>query len=106
MLQQWLIDNCNTKAPIIIYGNKDPKIVEVMVAALKSGHAYVPIDVTFPADRVKKIAEITNAEYIFDFSHIEGVFDNMGFSSEIIEETHYLEIAKYDLNKSCFLGKL
>ena len=64
----WMEANLSTKAPVLIYGDKDAEIIETMVAALKTGRAYIPIDVTFPAERVKRIAEITDAEVLFNLS--------------------------------------
>lgn len=69
-----LNNELSTDQPIIVYGNKDIEIIIVMIAALKTGRAYVPIDVTFPPDRVRKIAEITEAELIFNFSSLEASF--------------------------------
>ena len=73
-----------TKAPIIIYGNKDIEITIAMVAALKSGRPYICVDTTFPKERVNKIAKITNAELMYNFSNIH--FDeNEGFFDEHTE---------------------
>lgn len=69
----WLERNLSTDAPVLIYGNKDIEIIEIMIASLKTGRPYVPIDITFPLDRVKKIAKITDAEILFDLSGKEGV---------------------------------
>ncbi len=68
VIAKWLNVNLSTDAPVIIYGDKDAEIIEIMVAALKTGRAYIPIDVTFPPERVKKVAEITKAEILFDIS--------------------------------------
>ncbi len=43
------------KSPIVIYGNKDNLILVLIVGALKSGRAYVPLDVTFPIERVNQV---------------------------------------------------
>lgn len=43
------------RTPIVIYGNKENDILVAMIAALKSGRAYVPVDVTFPKDRIENI---------------------------------------------------
>lgn len=64
----FIIENCKTNAPIVIYGNKNIDINVVMVASLKTGRAYVPIDITFPEERLLKVASIVNAEIIFNLS--------------------------------------
>lgn len=83
----WMENNLNTDAPVLIYGNKEIEIVEVMIASLKTGRAYVPIDVTFPIDRVKKIAEITEAEVIFDLTD-GGEFATELKTKNIIDKTN------------------
>lgn len=67
-LAVWIEENLKTKAPIVIYGNKDIEILITMVAALKTGRAYVPLDITFPEKRVKEIICETEAEVIFNYA--------------------------------------
>ena len=67
-IAEWLLENLESKAPILIYGNKNIEIIEVMLASLKTGRAYIPVDITFPIDRVKKICEISKSTLIFNFS--------------------------------------
>lgn len=74
-----------SKAPILIYGNKDIEITVVMLAALKSGRAYVCIDTTFPKERVQKIATITEAELIYNFSKED--FSDFVFEHDIKVKT-------------------
>lgn len=69
-LAQWLDKSLHTSAPVLIYGNKDIEIVEIMLAVLKTGRAYVPIDVTFPEERVENIAKVTECEVLFDLSEL------------------------------------
>lgn len=77
LVANWIIKNTITNKPILIYGNKDIDIVVVMIAALKVGRAYVPIDVTFPEERVKAIAAITESELIFNISDISINLENV-----------------------------
>lgn len=67
ILSVWLKNNTKTNNPILIYGNKDIEIVIVMLAALKAGKAYVPLDITFPIKRVEEISEETKSEWCFSF---------------------------------------
>lgn len=55
------------KKPILIYGNKDNDIIPCMLACLKTGRAYIPIDITTPKSRVLRIFNDANCEFIFDF---------------------------------------
>ncbi len=56
------------KSPIVIYGNKDNLILVLMLAALRSGRAYVPLDVTFPVERVKQVINEVKAKFIINFT--------------------------------------
>lgn len=63
-----LADN---KTPVVIYGNKETDIIAVMHGALKSGLAYVPVDTSYPLERLEKIMGQVGAEVLFNFSDIE-----------------------------------
>lgn len=54
--------------PIVIYGNKDNLIMSCMIGALKSGRAYVPLDISFPLDRVSNVTEEVKPKVLFNFS--------------------------------------
>ena len=54
--------------PIMIYGNKDNLIMACMIGALKSGRAYVPLDISFPLDRVITVKEEVKSKILFNFS--------------------------------------
>lgn len=56
-LAAWLDARAAAKAPVMVYGNKEPLMVVCFLACMKSGHPYVPIDChSVPADRVASIA--------------------------------------------------
>lgn len=44
-------------APVLIYGHKELLIPVCMFGAIKAGHSYVPVDTTFPPERVAQIVE-------------------------------------------------
>lgn len=91
-IAKWIELHVHTKAPILIYGDKDLEIPIVMMAALKSGRAYVPVDITFPEDRLRAIADITNAELIFNFSET-AIEESEAFSSfNIINKKQFVWI--------------
>ncbi|RDY24266.1 amino acid adenylation domain-containing protein [Romboutsia maritimum] len=54
--------------PIVIYGNKDNMIMACMIGALKSGRAYVPLDISFPLDRVFEVTKEVKPKILFNFS--------------------------------------
>lgn len=69
-LAYFINEKCKTLNPIVIYGNKDINILIVMLAALKTGRAYVPVDITFPPERLFQIVTMVNSELVFNFSDI------------------------------------
>lgn len=44
-------------APVLIYGHKELLIPVCMFGAIKAGHSYIPVDTTFPSERVSMILE-------------------------------------------------
>jgi D-alanine--poly(phosphoribitol) ligase subunit 1 len=78
------------KSPIVIYGNKNNLILVLIVAALKSGKAYVPLDVTFPIERVNQVIKEVNPKVIVNFT--DNFIDNKDVFSE---EEMLLEINRY-----------
>lgn len=59
------------KTPIVIYGNKENDIIPVMHAALKLGVPYVPVDTTYPVERLEKIMAQVSAKVLFNFSELD-----------------------------------
>lgn len=55
--------------PIVIYGNKENMIMACMIGALKSGRAYVPLDISFPSSRVIEVTKEIKPKVIFNFSN-------------------------------------
>lgn len=64
----WLADerNVSPHVPVILYGHKSPYMLVGIFACAKSGHAYVPIDTVFPADRVANIVEQVGDTLVLD----------------------------------------
>ena len=58
-LARWIANNPGIPAgvPIVVYGHKAPTMLVCFFACVKSGHAYVPIDVMYPRERVANIIE-------------------------------------------------
>lgn len=76
ILGNYLIDKFNSDIPTVIYGNKDVMILVAMIGSLKSGKAYVPIDTSSPAQRMKDIIETVQPEVIFNLSDKEIMLDS------------------------------
>ncbi|MGN9162525.1 D-alanine--poly(phosphoribitol) ligase subunit DltA [Clostridium sulfidigenes] len=91
------------RTPIVIYGNKENDILIAMIAALKSGRAYIPIDITFPEDRINKILQEVNPKVIincttenvdiipYSISYIELEKVYGSYSTEGIEEKFWVK---------------
>lgn len=45
------------KRPIVVYGHKSPKMLVAFLSCVKSGRAYVPIDISVPRKRVEAIID-------------------------------------------------
>lgn len=70
-LASFIIDKySNDKTPILIYGHKEHEVLVSFFACSKSGHAYIPIDITFPSGRVIDIIESSGAKLLINISGI------------------------------------
>ncbi|MDU5111025.1 MAG: D-alanine--poly(phosphoribitol) ligase subunit DltA [Clostridium sp.] len=67
------------RTPVVLYGNKENDMLVAMMAALKSGRAYVPVDITFPKDRIENILKEVNPKVV-----INCTTDSIDVSSDII----------------------
>lgn len=56
------------RKPIVIYGDKEIDFVVAMHAALKTGVAYVPVDISYPVQRLVKITKQVEADIVINFS--------------------------------------
>lgn len=56
------------RTPIVIIGHKQTEILSCIFGALKSGRGYVPIDVTFPPDRIRMILEQISPKIVVNFT--------------------------------------
>ena len=52
------------RSPIIVYGHMQPEMIVCFLGCVKAGHAYIPVDVSIPADRVLRIAESSGAKLL------------------------------------------
>lgn len=63
-LAAWLGEAEQTKAPLAVYGHKHPWMLACFWACVKSGHAYCPVDISVPDERVKMILEALPSRHI------------------------------------------
>ncbi|MEQ8156442.1 MAG: D-alanine--poly(phosphoribitol) ligase subunit DltA [Clostridiaceae bacterium] len=92
LAQYLLTEYEQDRSPIIIYGNKDNLILVSMLACLKSGHAYIPLDVTFPVERVKEVIKEVSPKVMINFTDLDDFHDidvvNKEKLSKIISQRH------------------
>ncbi|PKR84778.1 D-alanine--poly(phosphoribitol) ligase subunit DltA [Heyndrickxia camelliae] len=67
------VENYSEKqhSPIIVYGHMAPEMVVSFLGSVKAGHPYIPVDVSIPIDRIKKIMDSSKAEFFFATEEIE-----------------------------------
>lgn len=71
-LAAYIIDKLGEdKSPILVYGHKQHEMLISFFACSKSGHAYIPIDITFPSARVKDIIENSGAKLFLNIGDLE-----------------------------------
>src|SRR3712207_2029566 len=86
ILANFLIKNEMNDRPVGIYANKNVNIMVCMIASLKMGQAYVPMDISFPEQRVSDVIETIEPRVVFDFSDGEYFYDDKG--SGILKEKY------------------
>lgn len=77
ILGNYILKKFPSKIPTVIFGNKDVYIIPSMIASLKSGRAYVPIDISSPYQRIVDIIEVVEPEVIFDLSNDESIIKDI-----------------------------
>ena len=61
-LAAWLAQKLgDNRAPIAVIGHKEPEMLVAFLGAVKSGHPYVPIDLSIPAQRAERIVQNAGA---------------------------------------------
>lgn len=58
----------DTKSPLIVYGHMSPFMIVGMIASMKAGCGYVPLDISMPEERINTIIEKINPDFIFNTS--------------------------------------
>ncbi|RLK63113.1 amino acid adenylation domain-containing protein [Atopobacter sp. AH10] len=109
-LAKWILSlNIKRNIPIPIYGHKNIWMPICMLAATRSGHAYVPIDISMPEDRVKFIVKAvesplainTEANSSFCQDVLKTTREDLEkiVSPSFVEEKHYKELTDEDANQ-------
>ena len=65
VLADYIIKNVDNDNPIVVYGHKNPYMIVCFLACTMSGHAYCPVDISMPEERVNKILRQTRSSFVF-----------------------------------------
>jgi D-alanine--poly(phosphoribitol) ligase subunit 1 len=57
-------------SPVAVIGHKEPEMLIAFLAAVKSGHPYVPLDVSIPRQRMERIVQVCGARIMLTTSRI------------------------------------
>lgn len=78
-LASWILNNLkDDHSPVIVYGHMQSEMIISFLAAVKAGHPYIPVDISTPNERIKKIIEFSGATLIIameDVSEITSEFE-------------------------------
>lgn len=78
--------NCKKQEKVLVYGHKEIYMIASFLACAFAGLTYVPVDITIPDGRKKKIIEQVNPKIII-YKEIENIMDR----------ENYKEISKIDM---------
>lgn len=83
--------------PIILYGHMSPFMIVGMIASMKAGIGYVPIDISIPLERIEHIIE--KVEPVFIFNTTGNLLNNIQINQITIEACKESRINFEDLNR-------
>lgn len=63
-LSGYIRTHTKMNTPIIVYGHKSKYMMVCFMACVKSGHAYVPVDISIPISRIQDIIDTVEPEII------------------------------------------
>ncbi|HWQ93819.1 MAG TPA: amino acid adenylation domain-containing protein, partial [Clostridia bacterium] len=78
----------HTETPVAIYLDRSPDLVIAILATLKAGGCYVPIDLTYPRDRIGFILQDTAAPVLLTESRLLGALPETAAEVICLEAFH------------------
>lgn len=76
-LAMYIGQKCKDKTPVVVYGHKSPLMLVSFLSCVKSGRAYVPIDSSFPTERVREIINAIEPELLIATEEIDIDVENL-----------------------------
>lgn len=65
VLSEYISENVKDNNPIVVYGHKNPYMLVCFLASVMSGHAYCPVDISMPDERIGMILDQTQSGIMF-----------------------------------------
>lgn len=65
ILSEYISENVKDNNPIVVYGHKNPYMLVCFLASVMSGHAYCPVDISMPDERIGMILDQTQSGIMF-----------------------------------------
>lgn len=100
-LASYIKDKCaENKTPIIVYGHKNPYMLVAFLACVKSGRAYVPIDISVPRNRVEAIIDSVNPKLILTTEAFDGYKEYVVLN---VLEDNYIEGVRSQITEADYI---
>ncbi len=103
-LASYLDNNLTTKKPIIVYGHKNPYMIVLFLACVKSGRAYCPIDTNVPLTRINDIINEVKPDIILTTENLVTDYDK----NKVLTLSEIIDIIKNEkksISQSKFVKK-
>lgn len=102
-LASFINKRVNNREPIMVYGHKSPYMLVCFLACVRSGHAYCPVDIGNPKERVSDIADAVSNEIILSPEYEENLIVDEKY--EIVDISRMKDIfakeEKFDEGNFC-----
>lgn len=72
------------RSPVAVIGHKEPEMLVAFLGAVKSGHPYVPVDVSLPAQRVEGIIAAAGARVTLTPAEVARLMADTGGDAEAL----------------------
>lgn len=81
-------------SPVVVYGHKESSMLVGFLGAVRAGHPYIPVDASWPADRIASVVEESRTQLVIAVRALPGgavvdgvkVLDGAGLAAGIIPE--------------------
>ncbi|WP_436864982.1 D-alanine--poly(phosphoribitol) ligase subunit DltA [Mammaliicoccus sciuri] len=87
----------SSEKPIVLYGHMSPYMIVGMIASMKAGIGYVPIDTSIPLERIEHIIE--KVEPVFILNTTGNLLNNLHVKQITIEEILAVESVDQDFKR-------